>query len=48
MVKNQAEESEFEQLMAQELEKFDKHLKFRVESALTYQCTESTADEWVD
>ena len=45
---NQEEELTYEQMIEEQKEKFSNHLRFSVDSALSYQCTESTADDWID
>ena len=45
---NADEEDEYDRMIAEQIEKFSNHLRFSVDSALDYQCTESTADDWID
>ena len=35
-------------MIRQQKERFEEHLRFSVDSALEYKCSESTADDWMD
>ena len=39
---------EFDTLISEQKSRYEQHLRFSVESALTYTCTESSADDWID
>ena len=39
---------EFELLIVEQKQRFENHLRFSHDSALTYNCTESEPEDWVD
>ena len=39
---------EFDVLIEEQKERLNNHLRFSVDSALTYTCTESQAEDWID
>ena len=38
--------TDYERLINEQKERFDEMLRFSVDSALTYKCTETTAEDW--
>jgi len=45
---NQADVDEFEQMILDQKTRFEEHMRFSVDSALTYKCTESAVDDWLE
>lgn len=45
---NQKEYSEFDALIVAQKARYQQFIEFDVDSALTYKCTETTADSWMD
>lgn len=39
---------EFEKILAAQKSMFEEHLRFSVDSALEYKCSETTAEEWLE
>ena len=47
-VSNREEETWYEQMLSEQRQRFENHLRFSVDSALTYKCSESQAEDWLD
>ena len=41
-------QAEYENLILEQKNRFEEMLRFSVDSALTYKCTETTAEDWED